>query len=76
MHEFDDGFYSSPILAGGNVYLMDVNGVMHIFKPDKEFNLLNASRLGEKAMTIPAFYNGRIYIRGEKHLFCIAKPNV
>jgi len=76
IQEFDDGFYSSPILAGGNVYLMDVQGVMHIFKPGNEFNLVNDARLGEKAMTIPAFYDGRIFIRGRKHLFCIAEPDV
>lgn len=71
VHEFDHGFYSSPILVGGNVYLMDMNGVMYIFKAAREFKLIAQNELGEKAVTIPAFSRRSIYIRGEKHLFCI-----
>jgi outer membrane protein assembly factor BamB len=71
IHDFDEGFYSSPILVGESVYLMDMSGVMSIFKADKKFQLISRSELGEKAVTIPAFIHNRIYIRGEKHLFCI-----
>jgi outer membrane protein assembly factor BamB len=71
LQEFDDGFYSSPILVGDNVYLMDISGVMYVFRADEDFQLISRNELGEDAMTIPAFMHGRIYIRGEKHLFCI-----
>jgi outer membrane protein assembly factor BamB len=71
LHDFDDGFYSSPILVGESVYLMDISGIMSVFKADKKFQLISRSELGENAMTIPAFKQNRIYIRGEKHLFCI-----
>ncbi|MGD2089388.1 MAG: PQQ-binding-like beta-propeller repeat protein [Candidatus Aminicenantes bacterium] len=71
IHDFDRGFYSSPIVVGDRVYLMDMNGVMRIFKADKQFQLISNCELGEKAVTIPAFSPGRIYIRGEKNLFCI-----
>ncbi len=71
--DFDDGFYSSPILAGDNVYLMDMMGVMYIFKADKEFNLVNKCELGEEAVAIPAFMHNRIYIRGFKNLYCIGE---
>ena len=70
-HDFDDGFYSSPILVGDNVYLIDMQGVMMIFKADKEFQLINRCELGERAVATPAYMNGRIFIRGVKHLFCI-----
>jgi outer membrane protein assembly factor BamB len=73
VQDFDRGFYSSPILVGDKVYLMDMNGVMVIFKADKEFQLIGTCELGEKAVTIPAFSQGRIYVRGEKNLFCIGK---
>ena len=73
VHEFDNGFYSSPILIGANVYLMDEMGVMYIFKMDKEFHLIGRNILGEKAVTIPAIMPDRIYIRGDKHLFCIER---
>jgi outer membrane protein assembly factor BamB len=73
LHDFDRGFYSSPVLVGDHVYVMDMNGVMYIIKADKKFQLISTCELGEKAVTIPAFSPGRIYIRGEKHLFCIVK---
>ncbi len=70
-HDFDDGFYSSPILVGDKIYCMDMSGVLYIFKAQKEFELISRNELGEWAMTIPAFMHNRIYIRGVKHLFCI-----
>ncbi len=71
IEEFDHGFYSSPILVGDRVYLMDMKGAMFICKAAKEFKLIAQNELGENAVTIPAFSKGRIYIRGDKHLFCI-----
>ncbi|MCY1635243.1 PQQ-binding-like beta-propeller repeat protein [Marinifilum sp. D737] len=71
--EFGSGFYASPILANGNVYLLDREGVMHIFKADKEYQEIAAPALGEKSDMTPAFADGRVYIRGEKHLYCIGK---
>lgn len=71
--EFDSGFYASPILAEGKVYLLDRNGVMHIFKAEKEYVEIASSPLGEKTDASPAFADGRVYIRGEKNLYCIGK---
>jgi hypothetical protein len=62
-------------VVGDLVYLIDKKGVTHIFKADKQFELVSEPALGERAMTIPAFMPGRIYIRGAEHLFCIGKKN-
>jgi outer membrane protein assembly factor BamB len=75
VHEFDHGFYSSPIVVGDLVYIIDKKGVTHIVKADKQFELVNEPALGEDAVTIPAIMSGRIYIRGNKHLFCIGNKN-
>jgi len=69
--EYGHGFYSSPVVAEGNVYALDMGGVMHIFKVDKEFSLTGEASLGERGYTTPTFAEGRIYIRGEKNLYCI-----
>ena len=69
--EFDEGFYSSPILVNDRVYIIDLAGTMQIFKMDEKFELLGTSKIGEQAYATPAFVGGRIYIRGMKHLFCI-----
>ncbi|WP_372751384.1 PQQ-binding-like beta-propeller repeat protein [Labilibaculum sp.] len=71
--EFDAGFYASPILVDGKIYLMDREGVMHIFKAEKEYVSLATSALGEKSDASPAFADGKVYIRGEKNLYCIGK---
>jgi outer membrane protein assembly factor BamB len=72
-HDFDYGFYASPIIAENRVYLMDINGVMHVFPAKGEFELLASSPLGEKSVCTPAFAHGRIFIRGSAHLYCIGK---
>jgi len=75
VHEFDEGFYSSPILVDTLIYLMDMSGIMQIFKVAKEFQMVGQAALGEQAMTIPAFMDAHIYIRGEKNLYCIGKQD-
>ncbi|MFC1477146.1 PQQ-binding-like beta-propeller repeat protein [candidate division KSB1 bacterium] len=72
-HDFPEGFYSSPIVVGDNVYIMDYSGAMQIFKAAKEFSLVNTCELGEEADTTPVFMHDRIYIRGHEHLYCIGK---
>jgi len=72
-HEFDKGFYSSPILVNDRVYIIDRSGVMQVFKMDAKFELLGTSEIGEPANATPAFVGDRIYIRGETHLFCIGE---
>ncbi len=69
--EFDNGFYSSPMIVEDKVYLLDRKGVMHIFKPDKEFVFIAESALGEESVCTPAFSDGRIYIRAGNNLYCI-----
>jgi outer membrane protein assembly factor BamB len=71
IQDFKEGFYSSPVLVGDSVYLMDYSGVIYVFKAEREYRLISQHELGEKAVTIPAFMHNRIYIRGEKSLFCI-----
>jgi glucose dehydrogenase len=71
--DFENGFYSSPIIAEGKIYLMDKQGVMRIFNADKTFISVGEAKLGEKSVCTPAFANGRIYIRGDKNLYCIGK---
>jgi outer membrane protein assembly factor BamB len=70
-HEFGTGFYASPILANDRVYALDREGVMHILEAAPEFKLVAECPLGEKADATPAFVNGRLYLRGAEHLYCV-----
>lgn len=71
--EFNDGFYSSPIVADGKLYLIDMGGVMHILTADRSGTVLAEPELGEDGFAVPAMADGMIYIRGEEHLYCITK---
>lgn len=71
--EFGNSVFSSPMIVEGKVYLLDRTGIMHIFKADKEYKSLGDPELGEKSACTPAFTNGKIYIRGDKNLYCIGK---
>jgi len=71
--EFDEGFYSSPVLADGNVYLLDRSGAMQIFADSDSFEPVASSALGETANCTAAFVDGRVYIRGADNLYCIGR---
>ncbi|MCP4896025.1 MAG: PQQ-like beta-propeller repeat protein [bacterium] len=70
-NDFDMGFYASPILVGDLVYALDLDGVMRIFKASDTFELVAEPNLGELAAATPAFVGDRIYLRGEKYLYCV-----
>ena len=70
-HSFDKSFKASPVIVGKHVYLQDEDGVMHIISVGREFKEEYKSVLSEKIGSTPAFVGGRIFIRGEKHLYCI-----
>ncbi len=65
--------YSSPIWVEDKFYIMDNNGVMRVYEWGKELKRIAENDLGENSGPTPAFVDGRIYIRGEKNLYCIGK---
>jgi outer membrane protein assembly factor BamB len=68
-------FLASPSLAGNKLYVLSEEGVMHIVEVGALFKEIDKCELGEKTRASPAFASGRIYIRGEKNLYCIGgKP--
>jgi outer membrane protein assembly factor BamB len=71
--EFSNGFYSSPMIAEGKLYVIDVHGVTHILKADKTGTVLAEPELGEPVYTLPVFEDGVLYLRGLKNLYCIDK---
>ncbi|MBK7175322.1 MAG: PQQ-binding-like beta-propeller repeat protein [Bacteroidales bacterium] len=70
--DFGTPTYSSPMLVDGKVFQLDKKGVMHIFSPDKAYQSISEPQLGEGSVCTPAFSEGRIIIRGDKHLYCIS----
>ncbi|MCP3928365.1 MAG: hypothetical protein GY705_04620 [Bacteroidetes bacterium] len=69
--EGGEGLYASTVIAEGKLYLIDTDGIMHIFALSKEKQILAEPALREPTIASPAFNNNRIYLRGEEHLYCI-----
>ncbi|MCK5146380.1 PQQ-like beta-propeller repeat protein [bacterium] len=69
-HEYDDGFYGSPILVGDYIYVTDLQGTTYIIKAAADYEEIAALKLGETSACTPAAVNGRLYHRGEKFLYC------
>ncbi|MCP4853112.1 MAG: PQQ-binding-like beta-propeller repeat protein [Fuerstiella sp.] len=72
--DFGADFISSPSLVGKYVYLFSREGTAWVVEPTREeCEQIAEAELGEECVTSPAFQDGRIYIRGAEHLFCIGK---
>ncbi|NLS93853.1 MAG: PQQ-binding-like beta-propeller repeat protein [Planctomycetaceae bacterium] len=71
--ESDDMYSSSPTLVGDLIYLFGLESC-HVLKPGEEgAEVVGQGNLGEECVTSPAFRDGRMFIRGKEHLFCIGK---
>ncbi|TWU42420.1 outer membrane protein assembly factor BamB family protein [Novipirellula artificiosorum] len=73
-HEMDASFSSSPTMIGNLVFLIDIDGKVFIVEPTAEAcREVAENELGEACVTSPAIKDGKMYIRGETHLFCIGR---
>ncbi len=71
-HELEDMFQSSPTLVGEWIYMMSEKGKTYRVKTTAEFELAEeAPVLDEYILASPAFTEGRIFIRGDRFLYCL-----
>jgi outer membrane protein assembly factor BamB len=67
---------ASPVLIADKVYVLDETGTAYVFAASpNRLDVLAKNKVGEPVMATPAVANGKLYIRGEKHLICIGKKN-
>jgi outer membrane protein assembly factor BamB len=67
-------FMASPIAVDGRLLLMSQDGDTFVVKAGPEFAVERTNPLGEPISASAAVAGGRLYIRGEKHLFAIGLP--
>lgn len=67
-----DNIYASPISAGGNVYLTARSGTTVVIKDANDLQIVSTNDVDETVDATPAPVDNELFIRGEKHLFCIA----
>ncbi|MFP6768713.1 MAG: PQQ-binding-like beta-propeller repeat protein, partial [Planctomycetaceae bacterium] len=67
------GYSSSPILAGGRIYLTREDGKTFVMESGSSFKVVAANELDEFTVATPIFSQGQILLRTTQHLYCIGK---
>lgn len=68
-------FSASLIHANGLAYFIADDGITKIVKPGPKLEVVAENTLGEYSFASPAVSNGQLFIRGEKHLYCISEAS-
>jgi len=68
-----DSVYASPVGADGRVYFCSREGTTVVLKHGPEFEVLATNLLDETIDASPAVVGDAMFIRGEKHLYCISE---
>lgn len=67
------GFSASPVAADGRIFLSSEDGDLFVIRSGPEFAVIATNPMGEPLMATPALAGGRMYVRGERHLFAIGR---
>jgi outer membrane protein assembly factor BamB len=65
--------YASPVLAGGHIYYLSRTGKTFVVPAEPRFRLVATNNLqdGGGFNGSPAVADGRLFIRSDKHMYCI-----
>jgi outer membrane protein assembly factor BamB len=67
--------FASPLAADGAVYVIDEHGKSFALSATTVYEVLGSGKLSQDeafCWATPALADGRIYVRGGRHLYCIA----
>ena len=65
-------FTASSVAGDGKVFLTNEEGTTYVVRAGAEFGLLATNCLAEYTLASPAISGGRLFLRTEQHLYCIA----
>jgi outer membrane protein assembly factor BamB len=63
--------HASPVLVDGLVFFINDDGQVNVIKPGRKFECVATYELGEPCYASPAISDGKVFLRGFEHLFCI-----
>lgn len=70
--DLDQGFYSSPLLIEDRIAVFNMDGRMHVLRPDREALVIEKGfDLGTEVVTTPAFAGNHMWIRSKDSIYCI-----
>lgn len=65
-------FTASAVAGDGKLYFINEEGTTYVVAAGAIFKLLATNPLSEYALASPAISHGRLFLRTEQHLYCIA----
>ncbi|MBK7999910.1 MAG: PQQ-like beta-propeller repeat protein [Verrucomicrobia bacterium] len=66
-------YYSSPVVANGVLFAAREDGTVFSARVEEKFELLGENPMDERVIASPVPGSNRLFIRGDKHLFCVGK---
>jgi len=66
-------YRASPVAAEGRAYFLNMDGLATVVSAARRFDRLTENRLSDKTIASPAISDGKLFIRGQKWLYCVSK---
>jgi outer membrane protein assembly factor BamB len=64
-------YSSSPVLAGGHIYITSEEGMTSVFKAGPKFELVAENPTDEYTLSSISVSDGQIFLKTSNHLYCI-----
>jgi outer membrane protein assembly factor BamB len=65
-------YYASPLVVGTRLYAAREDGVVFVAQVDGTIKVLAENRMHDRLVASPTPFDGRLLLRGEKYLYCVA----
>jgi outer membrane protein assembly factor BamB len=69
----EGGYFASPVVADGRIYIASDRGVISILKAGSVFAKLSRTELEEPILATPAMVGNRLYVRSARHLWAFGE---
>jgi outer membrane protein assembly factor BamB len=66
-------FKASPIAAEGRIFFLSIDGLCTVISAAPRFDKLVENKLDDVTIASPAISGGKIFIRGQKNLYCLGR---
>jgi outer membrane protein assembly factor BamB len=68
--------YSSPVAAAGRIYVTDLDGTTIVISSGEQPQILGLNHWPEPVSASAAIVGREMFLRGEKHLYCLAEEGL
>lgn len=70
----NQGVFASPVGAAGRLYITSRDGTTAVLSQGGDYTLLATNQLEDSFSASAAIAGDEIFLRGERHLYCLARP--